>query len=336
MNDLLRPTAVRPASWGDFLALPENRSALRAVRSLGHALLGGKRPAVNPLVLHGPPGTGKTLLTTELVRAVAAGPNGLTAQSVSAGDLARGAAADEQPGFADLDFRGCDLLVLEDIHRLPGKEAEAVCELLDHRTARRKPTVVTAPTGPAGLTGLPRKLTSRLAAGLVVQLEPLAASSRRAILERAAAARNVRLTADALDWLAAQTSGMRAALGSLQNLAPVSASSPGPLDRTTVEQVLTESGQPTSNSRSVTAIVKRVAAAFGVTEKDLLGPSRLRTVRTARQVAMYLARTAGGLSLPRVGAAFSRDHTTVLHAVRKVEADEALIGIIRELRSNIV
>jgi chromosomal replication initiator protein len=84
--------------------------------------------------------------------------------------------------------------------------------------------------------------------------------------------------------------------------------------------------------------VKRVVAAFGVSEAELLGASRLRGVLRARQVAMYLARDLTGLSLPRLGAAFGgRDHTTVLHACRKVEeemaSDAVLAKRVSELRS---
>ena len=89
----------------------------------------------------------------------------------------------------------------------------------------------------------------------------------------------------------------------------------------------------------VSAIVKRVAVAFGVDEKAMLGASRLRGVLKPRQVAMYLARELTGLSLPRIGAAFGgRDHTTVLHSCRKVEEelanDVALAKQVSELRAN--
>jgi chromosomal replication initiator protein len=328
-----------PARWGDFLALPENRSALRAVRAVASALLAGRRPPVYPLVLHGPPGTGKTHLTTALLRRLTDGPAVVTGRAVSAGDMARSGA---ESGFADPDLSACDLLVLEDVQLLPAREADAVCALLDRRAAGRKVTVVTASAGPAGLD-LSRKLTSRLAAGLVVQLEPLGPGSRRVLLEVAAEARKVRLTADALDWLAGQATtggGVRPLLGLLGNLAQVAPDYPGPLDRTAVEDVLAGTGQPTSNGHDVAGIVKRVAAAFGVTERELLGPSRLRRAIVPRQVAMYLAREVGGLSLPRLGAAFGRDHTTVLHSIRKVEADlagdAALAGVVKQLRAELV
>jgi chromosomal replication initiator protein len=353
MNSTLRPPARRrtsadggrtpaPSRWGELVALPENRSALGAAESLADALLAGRRVAFNPLVLHGPPGTGKTQLTTTLLRQLADCPEVVTARVVAAGDLARVAGTDEAAGFADRDLVACDLLVLEDIQLLPAREADAVCDLLDRRTARRRATVVTANAGPAVLKHLPRKLTSRLAAGLVVQLEPLSPTSRRILLEAAAKARKVRLTPDALDWLASQHTGggVRALLGLLGNLAHAAPSYPGPLDRIAVEEILAGTGQPTSSGRDVAGIVKRVAAAFGVTAKELLGPSRLRRVMVPRQVAMYLARGLCGLSLPRLGAAFGgRDHTTVLHACRKVEADMAgddmLAGVVRQLRAEL-
>ena len=86
-------------------------------------------------------------------------------------------------------------------------------------------------------------------------------------------------------------------------------------------------------------IVERTAAAFGVKPKDLLGPGRQRTVLMARQVAMYLAREAAKLSLPAVGAAFGRDHTTVMHACRKIAAaiadDAKLKRTVRELKAEL-
>lgn len=318
-----------------YHVLPENRSAVRAATSLARAVLLGKRVPFGPLVLHGPPGCGKTRLTAALLAALADGSPELVARSESAGDLARPDSPDDA-GFADRDLRTCDVLVLEDVQHVPERMAAAVCDLIDRRVARRRALVVTATAGPASLTHLPQRLTSRLAAGLVVPLEPLGVAGRRKLLAAAAGERNVRLTPDALDWLAAQTGGLRATFGLLQNLSLVAAQFPGPLDRTTVERILAGTGQPTSGRASPDAIIRRVAAAFGVSEKELLGPSRLRNVLRARQVAMYLTRELAGLSLPRIGAAFGRDHTTVLHACRKVaeeaETDAVLCARVRQLR----
>jgi chromosomal replication initiator protein len=354
MNTAIRPIVSRhafadegrmsaPLQWADFVIVPENRSAVRAVRSVAKALSTGRRISAPSLVLHGAPGTGKTHLTSTLLRRLSRGPGVITAQAVSVGDLARAAATDDAvAGFTDRDLLACDLLILEDVQLLPVREADAVCDLLDQRAARRRTVIVTANAGPASLGHLPRRLTSRLASGLVVQLEPLSPASRRVVLEVAAITRKVRLTPDALDALAAQApgGGLRALLGLLSNLAAVASSYPGPLDRTAVHEILSGTGQPTSSGRDVGGIVKRVAAAFGIGEKELLGPSRLRRVMLPRQVAMYLARELCGLSLPRLGAAFGgRDHATIMHSCQKVrtdiETDERLAGVVRQLRAEL-
>src|SRR4051812_38624131 len=221
---------VEPRVWGGFLALPENRSALRAVRLLAKAVRAGRRPPFGPLVLHGPPGTGKTHLTTALLNKLSAG--GVTARAVAVGDAARFSADDPTSGLADPDLAACDLLVLEDVQLLPPRATDAACDLLDRRLARRRAVVLTANTGPGSLGHLPQRFTSRLAGGLVVQLESPGPAGRRVILAAAAAARNVRLAPDALDWLAGQANGVRPLLGLLNNLAQLAPAYPGPLDRT--------------------------------------------------------------------------------------------------------
>lgn len=332
----LHPQVERQLAQDRFLILPENHSAVQAIDGLTQVVLAGKRSPFCPLVLHGRPGTGKTKLTTAVLKAITCEEGGNTARLVSAGELAR----PDDEGFADHGLLTCDFLIVEDIQHLPGRAADAACDLIDHRTARNKALVITAGSGPAGFTHLPRRLTSRLGAGLVVQLESLTTRSRYAVLAAAAETNNIRLTPDALEWLAQQSDGMRTALGSLQNIAQRAAAFPGPLNQKSVEQILLGTGQPTSTRGETQQIVRLVAAAFSIDEDELLGTCRLRTVLLPRQVAMYLTRELTELSLPQIGVLFSgRDHTTVLHACRKVKAEltenEALASIVKQVKQEL-
>jgi len=329
MGTMAAPEPPAASHWGAFVALPENRSALAAVRSLANR----GRLRANPLLLHGPPGTGKSHLLNELLKKFASREPVVTARRLAAGDVAR----TEAP-FADRDLTHGDLLILEDVQLLPARNADAFCELLDRRLARKHATVLTANVGPAALRHMPRRFTSRLASGLVVQLEPLGPASRRLLLAHLAKSRKLRLTDDALDWLATQSGGggVRPLVGLLENLAP----GPVPLDPTAVRRMLLAAGRVPAGRTDVNRVVKHVAAAYGISQKELLGASRLRRILLPRQVAMLLAREVCGLSLPRLGAAFGRDHTTILHACRKVEAeaihDASLASRLRQLRAELL
>ncbi len=330
--DLNAPSLSR---WNNFLVLPENRLAVRAVRSLCRAVEEGKRPPANPLVLHGLPGTGKSHLLAGLAAQLTRSPQGLSLRTVAAGDLVRGCEDD----FTDT--RDCDVLALEDVQHLDSRTVTMVCDWIDQRLARRQATIVSANAGPGRLRGLPYRFTSRLAGGLVVQLQPLSVASRRRILAEVAQEKNLALAKDALDWLAEQASGggLRLALGLLQTVALTGRLQSGPLGRADVERIVASSGLPTLSQPDVGVIVKMVAESFGLSPEHLLGTSRLPGVVRSRQVAMYLARELTTLSLPRLGLAFGRDHSTVLHACRKVEQeigrDVAFAQRIRELRSRL-
>lgn len=317
-------------TWGEFVVLPENRSAVRAARRVAAAVVkpGRRTAVVSPLVLHGPPGTGKSAVVQVLIRQLIESSDARTVQAVPAAELPR--AAEDMA-----DLRACDLLALDDLQNLKSPDVDAVCRLLDHRAARRRPTVVTCSAGPANLTAFPRRLTSRLAAGLVVRVDPPGLDSRKHLIAWFAGKRKLRLAPDALDWLATAIVGIRPLIGSVERLRPLGKKSAVPLTSVQVREQLTDP-PPRRPDSPLDRITAKVCETFRVKPKDLTGGSRLRPVLVPRQVAMYLAREVAKLPLARIGSHFGgRDHTTVRNAVRKTEqaigTDAKLAATVREL-----
>ena len=336
------------ATWPGVVPLPENHSALVAAGlTLRQLTAVVKSPTDGtPLLLHGPAGTGKTLLVTAMLRRVADLPGGLTARALAARELPRRRADDPggEAATAFAEFLALDFVAIDDVQHLPLRSVAALIELIDHRAARRRVTVLTANAGPAHLGKFPRRLTSRLAAGLVVQMEPLGRAARGELLTSKACELGLALAADGVSALLDMTAGagVRPMLGALATLRTLAASAKRPadaLDATTVNLLL-QNGHLELAASPMTRLVERVAAAYAIPVQELLGRSRRADALLPRQVAMYLARETTKLSLPKIGAALGgRDHTTVLHAWRKVAelatTDDRLARTLRELTAEL-
>jgi chromosomal replication initiator protein len=235
--------------------------------------------------------------------------------------------------------RESDLLILEDLQHLPPRSVDAVSRLLDYRLVRDRQTVVTASLGPGQLTELPRRLTGRLTVGLVVGLGPFSPMSRLTFLQARARRRQVTVDRTILAWLAEQVGGsarqLDGALGRVEALARMLGRAPTLLE---VQEQFQEEAQ--AARPSVERIIERVGRYFAVEPGQIRSRKRGRNALLPRQVGMYLARVLTPLSLQQIGAYFGgRDHSTVLHACRKVEQamarDSSLSGAVRQLHADL-
>jgi chromosomal replication initiator protein len=329
-----------------WVSTPENEVARSAVVQLVECL-GGRRVerTINPLFLHGPPGSGKTHLVSALVAEVAQRYADRVIEVRAANEVAAQFRPDIPESQDDFNadgrtaFARCDLLVIEDFQHLPGSLAGPLANIIDERLARQRQMVFTATVGPAHMNDLPTRLTSRLAGGLVVGLAPLAPASRLTLLETMARRRRIALSQEVLLWLAEHLNGsvrqLEGAVARLEILARLQAQ---PLTTARVAEFFrteADAGRPT-----VERITQRVGRYFQVKPEQLQSRRRLRNALLPRQVSMYLARHLTPLSLNEIGAFFGgRDHSTVLHACRKVEQaltkDANLSGAIRQLNADL-
>lgn len=341
---------------GRLVTMPENQAALRALAEVvRYARSARVRPPFLLLMVHGAPGTGKTCLTTTLCQEIGRQASDVTVAEVSARDLKEniptpGKTGKRKPGeespvpeILSAAVREADLLVLEDLQHLPWTLVEFLVELLDERQAHERITIATASVGPAHLTSrgrkFPNRLTSRLSGGLVVALEPWSLASRKQFLQEMAQRRQLPLRRDILDWLAVHLPGNgRQMLGALDQVEALGRMLGPRLDAASVADHF--QSQAEARVPTVEKIAEQVGRSFQVKPTELLSARRHRSIVLPRQVGMYLARQLTGLSLERIGAYFGgRDHTTVLHACRKVEKvlleDAVLSGTVKRLHAEL-
>jgi chromosomal replication initiator protein len=324
-------------SFQNWVSLPENQLAYTAVQRVADGVCQRRaRCSVNPLFLHGPSGTGKSHLVSALVGQATARCPDLVVASVGV-DQIEAVSQDEEDGLASA--LQADLVLVEDLQHLSGRVIEPLVRLIDRCQSRQRQLVVTATVGPAELTDLPGRLTSRLASGLVVGLLPLGPESRLRFLDDRARRRNRPVARTVLEWLAENLPGsarvLEGAVGRLEGLLKVHSDLTLP--------VVAESFQTEAQAHrpTVERIAQCVGDYFQVETRQLQSRDRSHDTLLPRQIGMYLARQLTGLSLEQIGAYFGgRDHSTVLHACRKVEQaldqDGTVSGAVRRLHANLV
>jgi len=284
--------------------------------------------AYNPLFIYGDSGLGKT----HLLHAI-----GHYAQSLYQGVRVRYVSSEEftndfinmirdgkQDGFRRR-YRDVDVLLVDDIQFLENKEGtqEEFFHTFNTLHNATKQIVISSDRAPKRLVTLEDRLRSRFEWGLLTDIQPPELETRIAILRKKAVQDRLNAPPEALEYIASRIStNIRELEGALIRVSAFASLNRQAVDLQLAEFVLKDL-IPESQGPEITAatIMGQTASYFGLSIDDLCGTSRSRVLVTARQIAMYLCRELTDLSLPKIGQHFGgRDHTTVMHADRKIRS----------------
>ena len=214
-------------------------------------------------------------------------------------------------------------MLVDDIQFLSGKvqTQEEFFHTFNTLHNANKQIVVTSDLPPKQLHGFEDRMSSRFEWGLITDVQPPDLETRIAILRKKSAQERLSAPPEVLEFIASKMStNIRELEGALIRVTAFASLNRTPVDLELAEVVLRDLVSDIAGPEiSASLIMAQTANYFGVTLDDLTGPSRSRVLVTARQIAMYLCRELTDLSLPKVGQQFGgRDHTTVMHADRKV------------------
>ncbi len=220
-------------------------------------------------------------------------------------------------------FRSVHVLMIDDIQFIAGKDStqEEFFHTFNALVDQNRQIVVSADKSPSDLDGMEERLRSRLGCGLVADIHPTDYELRLGILQDKAEQLGAQMPDKVLEFLAHKiTSNVRELEGALNRIVAQSTLVGRPITLETTQDVLRDLLRANDRRVTIEEIQKRVAEHFNIRLADMHSARRARAVARPRQVAMYLAKQLTARSLPEIGRKFGgRDHTTVMHAVRKVE-----------------
>ena len=311
-------------TFDSFVIGASNRFAHAAAVAVAEAP--GK--SYNPLLVYGGSGLGKTHLLHAIGRYVMSYYDNVKVKYVSTEELTNdfiNAIGTNRTREFRRSYRDVDVLLVDDIQFLESKiqTQEEFFHTFNTLHNAQKQIVMTSDRPPKLLEALEPRLRSRFEWGLLTDIQPPDLATRIAILRRKVAAEKIEVEPDVLEFIASRIqTNIRELEGALIRVTAFASLNQQPVDTSLAEVVLKDL-IPEGRETPVTPerIIAETASYFDISTDDLLGTSRAQTLVTARQIAMYLCRELTDLSLPKIGAEFGgKDHTTVMHADRKIRA----------------
>ncbi|MFJ7207858.1 chromosomal replication initiator protein DnaA [Streptomyces sp. NPDC098789] len=324
----LEPTArLNPKYLFDtFVIGASNRFAHAAAVAVAEA----PAKAYNPLFVYGESGLGKTHLLHAIGHYARSLYPGTRVRYVSSEEFTNEFINSIRDGKGDAfrkRYREMDILLVDDIQFLASKEStqEEFFHTFNTLHNANKQIVLSSDRPPKQLVTLEDRLRNRFEWGLITDVQPPELETRIAILRKKAVQEQLHAPPEVLEFIASRISrNIRELEGALIRVTAFASLNRQPVDLGLAEDVLKNlipGGEDSAPEITASDIMAATADYFGLTVDDLCGSSRSRVLVTARQIAMYLCRELTDLSLPKIGAQFGgRDHTTVMHADRKIRA----------------
>ncbi|MDR2974881.1 MAG: chromosomal replication initiator protein DnaA [Propionibacteriaceae bacterium] len=325
-----------------FVIGPSNRFAHAAAVAVAESP--GK--SYNPLMIYGASGLGKTHLLHAIGHYIHEYHNRLKVKYVSTEEMTNdfiNAISDNQTAHFRSMYREVDVLLIDEIQFLESKiqTQEEFFHTFNTLHNAQKQIVMTSDRPPKMLEALEPRLRSRFEWGLIADIQPADLETRIAILRKKAAAERLTVAPDVLEFIASKIqANIRELEGALIRVTAFASLNGQPVNLPLAEIVLKDLIAD-GDERLITPamIMSSTAHYFTLTLDDLTGSNRTANIALARQVAMYLCRDLTELSLPKIGALFGRDHTTVMHAYRKISdmmvKDRGVFTTISEITSRL-
>lgn len=282
--------------------------------------------AYNPLFIYGGSGLGKTHLLHAIGHYTRTLFKGTHVRYISSEEFTNefiNSIRDDKAANFQRRYRDIDVLLVDDIQFLSGKvqTQEEFFHTFNTLHNANKQIVITSDLPPKQLQDFEDRMRSRFEWGLITDVQPPDLETRIAILRKKSVQERLTAPPEVLEYIASKIStNIRELEGALIRVTAFASLNQQPVDLAITEAVLKDL-LPNDSGPEITAaqIMGACASYFGVSIDELCGSSRSRTLVTARQISMYLCRELTDLSLPKIGQAFGgRDHTTVMHADRKI------------------
>lgn len=332
-----RPHAIDPAvaagtslnrryTFDTFVIGASNRFAHAAALAIAEA----PARAYNPLFIWGESGLGKTHLLHAAGNYAQRLFPGMRVKYVSTEEFTNdfiNSLRDDRKVAFKRSYRDVDVLLVDDIQFIEGKEGiqEEFFHTFNTLHNANKQIVISSDRPPKQLATLEDRLRTRFEWGLITDVQPPELETRIAILRKKAQMERLAVPDDVLELIASSIErNIRELEGALIRVTAFASLNKTPIDKSLAEIVLRELIADASTMQiSAATIMAATAEYFDTTVEELRGPGKTRALAQSRQIAMYLCRELTDLSLPKIGQAFGRDHTTVMYAQRKILSEMA-------------